>query len=50
MKETNLVLNHFVKENQFQLNSYLTYLFKQRKTACVEKKIVHIKREYNGRN
>ena len=34
MKEHKVQLTHFVKEDRFELNLYLTVLFKQFKSRC----------------
>ena len=34
MKEHKVQLTHFVKEDRFELNLYLTYLFQQFKSRC----------------
>lgn len=34
MKEHRVQLTHFVKEDRFELNLYLTYLFQQFKNHC----------------
>ncbi len=34
MKEHKVQLTHFVKEDRFELNMYLTFLFKQFKSRC----------------
>lgn len=34
MKEHRVQLTHFVREDRFELNLYLTYLFQQFKSRC----------------